>query len=91
MPQDDMRVFELKSDGRLTKELINEVGDEYSFVKPDDYKGISLYWGPTDIHVVRRRLKELGFKIKLCVLLTFWQGFALLAKVAKMLQLSCNS
>jgi hypothetical protein len=30
MPQDDMRVFELKSDGQLTKDLIDEVGGEYS-------------------------------------------------------------
>ena len=30
MQQDDMRIFELKSDGQLTRDLVDEVGDEYS-------------------------------------------------------------
>ncbi|HYL93278.1 MAG TPA: VOC family protein [Alphaproteobacteria bacterium] len=32
-------------------------------VKPQDYNGISLYWGPTDIHETRERLKNLGYGV----------------------------
>jgi catechol 2,3-dioxygenase-like lactoylglutathione lyase family enzyme len=31
--------------------------------KPEDYNGISLYWGPTDIHKTRDRLKQLGYGV----------------------------
>jgi hypothetical protein len=32
-------------------------------VKPEDYEGIRLYWGPKDIQETRERLKSLGFAV----------------------------
>jgi hypothetical protein len=32
-------------------------------VKPEDYEGIRLYWGPKDIHKTRQRLKSLGYTV----------------------------
>jgi len=32
-------------------------------VKPEDYEGIRLYWGPKDIHRTRERLKSLGYTV----------------------------
>jgi hypothetical protein len=32
-------------------------------IKPDDYHGIGLYWGPEDIHALRERLQQLGYKV----------------------------
>src|SRR5882672_2206092 len=32
-------------------------------VTPEDYNGIRLYWGPTDIHETRERLKSLGYGV----------------------------
>ena len=32
-------------------------------VKPAEYEGIRLYWGPTDIHETRERLKGLGYGV----------------------------
>lgn len=32
-------------------------------VKPDNYEGIQLYWGPADIHATRERLKQLGYEV----------------------------
>jgi len=32
-------------------------------VAPEDYHGIQLYWGPTDIHETRERLKSLGYGV----------------------------
>jgi catechol 2,3-dioxygenase-like lactoylglutathione lyase family enzyme len=31
--------------------------------KPNDYEGIRLYWTPTDIQEVRKRLKNLGYEV----------------------------
>ena len=31
--------------------------------KPDDYEGIRLYWAPDDIHVLRKRLQQLGYAV----------------------------
>jgi catechol 2,3-dioxygenase-like lactoylglutathione lyase family enzyme len=30
---------------------------------PKDYEGIRLYWAPSDIHVTRERLKQLGYEV----------------------------
>ena len=32
-------------------------------IKPEDYHGIQLYWGPSDIHQTRERLKHLGYAV----------------------------
>ena len=32
-------------------------------VAPEDYIGIRLYWGPTDIHETRERLKSLRYGV----------------------------
>ena len=32
-------------------------------IKPKDYEGIRLYWAPSDIHVTRERLKQLGYEV----------------------------
>jgi catechol 2,3-dioxygenase-like lactoylglutathione lyase family enzyme len=32
-------------------------------IKPEDYHGIQLYWGPRDIHASRDRLKQLGYAV----------------------------
>jgi len=32
-------------------------------VAPEDYNGIRLYWGPTEIHETRERLKSLGYGV----------------------------
>lgn len=32
-------------------------------IKPEDYNGIQLYWGPVDIHETRERLKQLGYEV----------------------------
>ena len=31
--------------------------------KPENYEGIRLYWGPTDIRAMRERLQRLGFAV----------------------------
>ena len=32
-------------------------------LKPEDYNGIRLYWGPADIHQTRQRLMTLGYEV----------------------------
>ena len=32
-------------------------------INPEDYNGITLYWGPRDINAVRARLEKLGFAV----------------------------
>ena len=32
-------------------------------VKPENYEGIRLYWGPEEIHTLRERLEGLGYAV----------------------------
>ena len=32
-------------------------------VKPKDYEGVRLYWAPSNIHEMRKRLQQLGFAV----------------------------
>lgn len=32
-------------------------------VKPENYNGIRLYWGPSDIQEMRQRLQNLGYEV----------------------------
>jgi hypothetical protein len=32
-------------------------------VKPENYNGISLYWGPADIYGTREHLKQMGYEV----------------------------
>ena len=34
-----------------------------SAVKPKEYEGIRLYWAPTDLHKMRERLRDLGYRV----------------------------
>jgi catechol 2,3-dioxygenase-like lactoylglutathione lyase family enzyme len=32
-------------------------------IKPENYEGIRLYWAPSDIHSLRKRLQQLGYTV----------------------------
>jgi hypothetical protein len=61
---------EMRSEGRLIGCMVH---NEHIYfwlnqragtpIKPEDYEGIQLYWGPTDIHETRERLKQLGYQV----------------------------
>jgi len=60
MRQDGKLIFCMLQKGELSLMLNQRAGTP---VKPEDYEGIRLYWGPTDIHEARERLKSLGYKV----------------------------
>lgn len=61
---------EMRKDGKLTLCMLQR-GNLWFMVNqragtpvtPENYHGINLYWGPTDIHQIRQRLKTLGYQV----------------------------
>jgi catechol 2,3-dioxygenase-like lactoylglutathione lyase family enzyme len=60
----------MRQNGRLVGCLVR--GERVSFwlnqragsrVPPEDSEGIRLYWAPTDLHALRKRLAGLGFAV----------------------------
>ena len=61
---------EMRSEGRLIGCMVHNENVYFwlnqragTTIKPEDYNGIQLYWGPSDIHQARERLKQLGFEV----------------------------
>lgn len=60
----------MKKEGRLVGCMVHNenlyfwlnqrAGD---LVKPDNYEGLRLYWAPSDIHALRERLLQLGYRV----------------------------
>ena len=61
---------EMRQEGKLTLCMLQR-GDLWfmlnqragTTVKPEDYDGIRLYWGPEDIHETREHLRSLGYVV----------------------------
>ena len=60
MRKDDKLIFCMLRKDNLYFMLNQRAG---SPIKPQDYEGIRLYWAPTDIYKIRRRLKDLGYDV----------------------------
>jgi hypothetical protein len=60
MRKDDRLIFCMLRKDELWFMLNERAG---SPVKPEDYEGIRLYWAPHDIHIMRERLKGLGYGV----------------------------
>jgi uncharacterized glyoxalase superfamily protein PhnB len=58
MRKDDKLIFCMLEKGNLRFMLNQRAG---TAIKPENYEGIRLYWGPADIHETRERLKGLGY------------------------------
>jgi hypothetical protein len=63
-------ISEMRKDGKLINCMLRKGNLWFMLnrragtpVKPHDYNGIRLYWGPKDIHETRERLKNLGFDV----------------------------
>lgn len=61
---------EMRKDGKLTLCMLQRGNLWFMLnqragtpVKPENYNGINLYWGPADIHQMRQRLKTLGYQV----------------------------
>lgn len=61
---------EMRQDGRLIGCMVHN--DCLSFwlnqragspIRPENYEGIRLYWGPREIHALRERLQRLGYTV----------------------------
>ena len=60
MRQDGRLVGCMVRNERLTFWLNQRAG---SAIKPDNYEGIRLYWAPSDLHALRKRLLQLGYPV----------------------------
>jgi hypothetical protein len=61
---------EIRKDGRLIFCMLRKADIFFmlnqragTFVKPEEYEGIRLYWTPTDLLETRERLSALGFHV----------------------------
>jgi len=61
---------EMRKDGKLTLCMLQRGNLWFMLnqragtpVKPENYNGIRLYWGPADIHQTRQRLMSLGYEV----------------------------
>jgi len=61
---------EMRSEGRLIGCMVHNERMYFWLnqragtpVKPKDYEGVRLYWAPSNIHEMRKRLQQLGFAV----------------------------
>ena len=62
---------EMRRDGKLIGCMVHNNHNLYvwlnqragSPIKPEDYHGIQLYWAPSNIQMMRERLKQLGYAV----------------------------
>jgi hypothetical protein len=61
---------EMRKGNRLTFCMLQKNGLYFmlnqragTYIKPQDYGGIRLYWAPQDIHQTRERLQKLGYAV----------------------------
>ena len=61
---------EMRSEGRLIGCMVHNERMYFwlnqragTQVKPKDYEGVRLYWAPSNIHEMRKRLQQLGFAV----------------------------